>query len=172
MRIRELQDNEELIIEYGYKNFDDCDPNISSRIVGVSYTNLYTDGEVVNYESNPLQSIKDIDNNKQYDKYDFNTIKRDKIYIQNHSYIVTELLVNEWVGNWLIPVQKQLCIYLKDKRDYKSLIKACTLMKNVEKERDNNKGTALFGEKNTYLGKDNEQVLNSNERVHILGKRK
>ncbi len=172
MRIRELQDNEDLIIEYGYKSFDDCDPNISSRIVGVSYTNVYTDGEVVNYESNKLESISDLEDKDKYAKADYNAVKRDKIVIKDHTYVITEILENKWVNNWLVPVQKQLCIYLKDKRDYKSLIKACTVMKNVEKERFNKPCETLFGEKNTYLGTEDERVLNSNDRVHILAKRK
>ena len=172
MRIRELQDNEELTIEYGFANFECSDPNKSKRIFGVSFTNVYTDGEVVNYESNKLESISDLEDKEKYAKADYNAVKRDKIVIKDHTYVITEILENEWVNNWLVPVQKQLCIYLKDKRDYKSLIKACTVMKNVEKERYNKPSATFFGEKNTYLGTEDERVLNSNDRVHILAKRK
>jgi hypothetical protein len=172
MRILELHDNDILTIEYGFKNFDHCDPNISERIVATSYTNVYTDGEVVSYESNKLESTKELEYKDYYDKIDVNAVKRDKISIKNHSFVITELLVDEWVGNWLTPVQKQLCIFLREKGDYKSLIKACSIMKKIEKNRNTNKCASLFGEKNTYLGTEDEKVLKSNSRVHVLAKRK
>ena len=172
IKIKELQDNEELIIEYGFTNFDECDPNKSTRIAPTSYTNIYTDGEVVNYELNKLQPTKGLDKEEYYHKNSINAVKIDKIYIKNHSYVVTELLIDEWVGDWLIPVQKQVCIYVKDKKDFKSILKACGVMSKVENERKKHEAAAIFGEKNTYLKTKDEKVLDQNDRVHVLAKRK
>ncbi len=128
MKFQELKENEPLeIIEVSDHIepifVDEDDPNLIEldRI----QMRIFTDGEIVK-ESEEI--IEDIDTyyfgKKKYDN-DVDTIKTKKIYLKNHSYVITYLISKEFISTGNIKgwfdVVKDVTIYLENAKDRKAL---------------------------------------------------
>jgi hypothetical protein len=178
MIFKELKDYSIVSLEYGYSVFDrvnrESKKNEKETIcLPMSYTNIYTDGEVYEYDKNNPYKVEEYKiNNKSYK--DINYLEVDNLLIKNHTYLIKQVLADEWVdfcGKTLMPVEKDVQIYVDDKENLRKILRALIVLKHVRNTRYENEGNYLFSEGNLPLNQYEDQSLIENPRVHILKKK-
>ena len=167
MIIKTINENEGIDLEYGYKEFDlskgvdrICD---KTAVVDEVATELYTDGEIYKYEATAPGTVSGIKiGRRMYDE--INRFKVDRVYIKNYSFIITRVSGLEWRKlftsyNSLEETTIRSEIYLKNRNDIKSLLKAISIL-------------ARTSDFSTYrLDKYNISSIKENYRVYMLNKK-